>query len=192
MLAAKPNCHLPPSDRVDFLLRANHWNEKKLGAELKHNGLPAVEQWQISRWKLRKEIPPKARVSQIEDLCYDTILRTFESQKGFHYICNISDSYGDNFTVRESDALARLKEALIRNCPWPPVGMLQIVVLPAALPEGVRAQCFHSDHVPPRYFFVLVRDDLEWQENIKNVRDEVFAHVLSPALDSGDLPIKDN
>jgi hypothetical protein len=71
-------------ERIVYLLHMNGWTEKELGGRLASEQplLPAVEQWQISRWKLDKEKPPRVRIKQIEQLCYQTVLDAFESPKG--------------------------------------------------------------------------------------------------------------
>lgn len=165
------------SERIVYLLHMNAWTEKELGGKLasEQPPLPAVEQWQISRWKLNKEKPPRARIRQIEHLCYQTVLAAFGSPNGLRYICNLGKGYGDHYKDREEDALNRLRMILTRECPFAPAGRLHIIALTAQLPDGVRAQCFCSDQDQPRSFVILVPDDDQWRQN---VRDEVFAHVL--------------
>lgn len=176
-------------ERIYYLLHVNGWTEKELGGKLASEqlGLHAVEQWQVSRWKLDREKPTRALIKQIEHLCYQTVLSAFGSPNGFRYICNLGTDYGTHYRDREDDALARLQATLTRECPFAPVGRLQIVVLTTELPDGVRAQCFCSDQDPPRCFVILVRDDERWRDN---VRDEVFAHVV-PLANSG-IEVKDN
>jgi hypothetical protein len=177
------------ADRILYLLHVNGWTEKQLGWALasEEQQLRAVDQWKISRWKLGKEKPSRLRIRQIEQLCYNTVLGSFGSPNGFRYICNLGRGYGQHYKDREEDALTRLRNALIQECPFAPVGLLQIVVLTATLPEGVRAQCFCSDQDPPRCFLIVVNDDDEWQTN---VRDEIYAHVL-PLATAG-IDVKDS
>jgi hypothetical protein len=177
------------TERIVYLLHMNDWAEKELGAKLasEHPRLKAVEQWQISRWKLGKEKPSRVRRKQIEHLCYLTVLLAFNSPNGFRYICNLGKGYGNHYRGREREALARLRSILTRECPFAPAGRLQIVALTASLPKGVRAQCFCSDQDDPKCFVILVPDDDEWR---KNVRDEVFAHVLPMAQPGFD--VRDN
>jgi hypothetical protein len=176
-------------DRIEYLMRANKWNEKELGAKLATANPPLkeVEQWQVSRWKLDKEKPPQVRIHQIEELCYQAVLSAFGSPNGFRYVCNLGKGYGNHYKDREDEALSRLRIALTTECPSASSGKLQIVVLTASLPDEVRAQCFCSDQPDPRCFVILVRDDDEWRNN---VRDEVFAHVLPMASPS--FNVKEN
>jgi hypothetical protein len=78
--------------------------------------------------------------------------------------------------------MPRLRDALIEQPQPAPSGRLNIIVLIADLPTGVRAQCFCSDEPVPATYFVLVRDDAAWRTN---ARDEVFAHVLPFDSDPG-------
>jgi len=175
--------------QIEYLARAKDWKQKEFGAKLEgHHGQP-VDQSRISRWYLGKETPPARLAPQIEELCYQTILEDFGSPNGFRYICNISNGYGGCFETREAQALERLRAALVRNCPFAPVGLLQIIVLEADLPDGERAQCFRSDPEPARSYFILVRkgDD----QALRNARDEVFAHVLRSEPASGVVVTED-
>jgi hypothetical protein len=166
------------SDRILYLLHVNGWTEKELGwavATQDQKQRNVDLQWKVSRWKLGKEKPSRAQAKRIEQLCYQTVLKSFESPNGFRYICNLGMGYGEHFKDREDDALARLRKALVRDCPFAPAGRLQIIVLTTILPDGVRAQCFSSDQDPAKCFLILVPDDEHWQTN---VRDEIVAHVL--------------
>jgi DNA-binding Xre family transcriptional regulator len=176
-------------ERIAYLLQMRKWTEKELGAKLANNQaqLKVVEQWQVSRWKLDKEKPSRIRLEQIEQLCYETILLAFNSPKGFRYICNLGEGYGNHYKDREDEALARLRTTLTRECPFAPTGRLQIVVFTTNVPEGVRAQCFCSDEDDPRCFIVLVPNDDEWRTN---VRDEIFAHVLP--MSAPGFKVRDN
>ena len=178
------------SERILYLLHVNGWTEKQLGWEVATAEQKARNvdlQWKVSRWKLGKEQPSRGERKRLEDLCYQTVLRAFGSANGLRYICNLGKGYGEHFKEREQDALARLKQSLIRECPFAPAGRLEIVVLTANLPDGVRAQCFSSDEDAPRCFVILVADDEDWRTN---VRDEIVAHVL-PLASTG-FEIKDS
>lgn len=158
---------LDSAKKILYVRYRHSWTQKELGDRI------GVGQWQASRWERGVEAPSRRRAGLIDDLCYETIEEGFH---GFKYICNLGTEYGHRYEERADDALARLRDALLSDTPAAPVGRLNIIVLTSELPPGVRAQCFCSCELEPQTFFILVRDDASWRTN---VRDEVFAHVLS-------------
>jgi hypothetical protein len=158
-------------EKIHYIRCRRDWNQKEFGAHLANGG---VDQWQTSRWQRGVEKPSRSRSQEIDDVLFNTLEDDFGG--GFRYVCNLGESYGHRHSAREKDAVARLRNALLNSPPAAPAGLLNIIVLSADLPEGVRAQCFSSGERQPRSFFVLVRADASWLEN---AREEIFAHVLS-------------
>lgn len=158
--------------KIDYTCRAFGWSEAGYG-----DALGGVAQWTVSRWKHGREVPPSDRVEQINRLCFESVCRQFKSPSGFRYICNLGEVETYDAGCEER-ALSVLRKTMIEHCPEAPVpGVLQIIVLWADIPEGVRAQCFRGKHDDCNVYFVLVRQGPGWK---RDARDEIFAHVLVP------------
>jgi hypothetical protein len=187
LLAAAPSTDpVSISHRITYLLTTNGWTKAELASQLAERACDAVSPMQLHRWMLGDTKPPRRYLRRLEELSLQTALHLFGSPQGLRYMCNLSSHYGENPAVRTTEAAKRLNEVMIRECPHPPAGALNISIFKTQLPEGVRAQCFCSDQDPPRWFVILVRDAVDW---LSDARDEIFAHVL-PITNSPKLEIK--